>query len=439
MTDTQRFADWVRDHATAATLDPLAPLDDLEPLRAVIGNARVVAIGESAHYVREFYLLRHRLSRFLVERCGFTVYALEAPFPEAQAIDAWVQGGPGVGAEVAAAGVAFDQGRARELHDYLAWMRAHNRTAARPLRFAGTGLPASGGSPLAALEQVAAYLRRADPEALPLLEQAADLVRRYHDPAAFVALTRHTALDPTAQDALTAVLSRLLARLETTATGAAQHSQQRGREHAAALQRLRGAWYLDHFHRDLAGRGIAGEHPHAFHDAVMAESVLRLLEEGPPETRIVVAAHNIHIQRTPVARDGASDLFPQGFRLAHALGADYVAIAATSHGGRAARMQMDPAQPLGFVVQDRPLPPLVAGSIEAAFASAAPVTIADLRAARPGVHDAESYQRLRMEDYFMDLPVFDAFDAVASLPGARCAEHVAAGAAGQDLAPAHTR
>jgi erythromycin esterase len=96
MTDKKSFADWARDYATAAdSLDPRAPLDDLEPLREVIGDARVVAIGESAHYVREFYLLRHRLLRFLAERLGFTVYALEAPFTEAHAIDAWVQGGPG--------------------------------------------------------------------------------------------------------------------------------------------------------------------------------------------------------------------------------------------------------------------------------------------------------------------------------------------------------
>ncbi|MGH2599384.1 MAG: erythromycin esterase family protein, partial [Dehalococcoidia bacterium] len=84
MTDKMSFADWARDHAiAAASLDPRAPLDDLEPLREVIGDARVVAIGESAHYVREFYLLRHRLLRFLAERRGFAVYALEAPFTEA--------------------------------------------------------------------------------------------------------------------------------------------------------------------------------------------------------------------------------------------------------------------------------------------------------------------------------------------------------------------
>lgn len=60
------------DHAVRPlrTLDPAAPLDDLGWLDAVIGDARVVAIGESAHYNRESALLRHRLLRYLVERHG---------------------------------------------------------------------------------------------------------------------------------------------------------------------------------------------------------------------------------------------------------------------------------------------------------------------------------------------------------------------------------
>jgi erythromycin esterase len=79
----------------------------------------VVAIGESAHVVREFELLRHRLLRFLAERCGFTIYALEAPFTDAPVTDAWVQGGLGRVAEVAAGGVAIDIGRCSEMHDLL--------------------------------------------------------------------------------------------------------------------------------------------------------------------------------------------------------------------------------------------------------------------------------------------------------------------------------
>jgi erythromycin esterase len=412
MTDKKSFEDWVADNAIAAeSLDPRAPLDDLEPLREMIGGARVVAIGESAHYVREFYLLRHRLLRFLAERLGFNVYALEAPFTEARAIDAWVQGGRGTVAEVAAAGVALNQGRSREMYDLLEWMRARNRTVAAPLRFAGAGLPGSGGSPLPALEEVGAYLRRYDPDALPLLERAADLAGKYHDTATFKALFRYAELDHVMQDALTATLSRLLSRMETT--GAYQRGKQRGQEHATALRHLRGVWHMDLFHRDFAGRGISVGHPHALHDAFMAESVLRLLENGTPDTRIVVAYHNIHIQKTAVKHEGAVPLLPGGYHLAQALGDDYVAIAATSNHGRTARMHMDPEHPLGFEVRDHPLPPPASGSVEAAFAAGAPLTVADLRAAQPGIVDAGSFQRMRMEDYFMDVPVFEAFDAIA--------------------------
>ena len=423
MTGKTSFADWVANHAiTTRSLDPQAPLDDLEPLGKLLGGARVVGIGESAHYVREFYLLRHRLLRYLVERCGFTVYAPEAPFTQAHAIDAWIQGGPGTVEEVAAAGVALDLGRCREFHDQLAWMRAHNRTAARSLRVVGTDVPGSGGSPLPALEQVAGYLRGADPDALPLVEQAIELVGRYHDPATFQALGRYAALDHTAQDELTAIVSRLLARMESMAAWQASHH--RGREHATARWHLRGAWHLDHLHRDVAGRGLAVAD--ASRDAFMAESVLRLLEDGPPDLRVVVASHNIHLQKTTIAGDDAFGHFPQGYHLAQALGEDYLAIAATSNHGRTAQIQPDPAHPLGFQVNDLPLPPAADGSVEAALVTQAPLALADLRAASTAVGDAESFRRLRMEGSFTDVPVFDAFDAVAYIPHTSCTDYVTA-------------
>ncbi|WP_258081397.1 hypothetical protein [Nocardia nova] len=53
------LADWLRGHAVPLThLDPDGPLDDLEPLREIIGPARVVAIGENSHFVTEFQRMR---------------------------------------------------------------------------------------------------------------------------------------------------------------------------------------------------------------------------------------------------------------------------------------------------------------------------------------------------------------------------------------------
>jgi erythromycin esterase len=74
---------WLRNHAIPLIhLDPDAPLDDLEPLREIIGGARVVSLGENSHLITEFKQMRQRILRFLVERCGFTVLAFEYGFSE---------------------------------------------------------------------------------------------------------------------------------------------------------------------------------------------------------------------------------------------------------------------------------------------------------------------------------------------------------------------
>jgi erythromycin esterase len=38
---------------------------DLQPLKAMIGPARIVALGEATHGTREFFQLKHRLLEFL--------------------------------------------------------------------------------------------------------------------------------------------------------------------------------------------------------------------------------------------------------------------------------------------------------------------------------------------------------------------------------------
>jgi erythromycin esterase len=384
---------------SSKSLDPMAPMDDLEPLRELVADARVVALGESAHLVSEFYLLRHRLLRFLVERCGFTVLAFEAPFTEAHIIDAWVQGGSGTVEEAAARGMDHGMGDCREMHDLLTWMRE------RQVRFAG-GL---GGSSRTAFRQVMTYLREADPDALPLAERAFRLAGGERDVPSMKAAMDHARRETAVQDELTAIISRLMVRMETMSGH--QHSQGRGAAHAGALQHLRSAWYLDHGYRDIAGRGLAVGT--ACLDAFAAQSVLRLVEEGH---RVVVATHNTHIRKTVVEHEGDFGLFPQGYHLAQALGDGYVSIAATSSYGRTAAGRIAPDHPLGIETRDSPLPPLTDDCIETIFDTVTPLAIADLRSA----DHPETFQRIRTLDSFMDLPICEAYDAVAHVPRTRC-------------------
>jgi erythromycin esterase len=48
----------------------------MSPLRSVVGEARIVAMGEATHGSREFFQMKHRMLEFLAEKMGFTVFAI---------------------------------------------------------------------------------------------------------------------------------------------------------------------------------------------------------------------------------------------------------------------------------------------------------------------------------------------------------------------------
>jgi erythromycin esterase len=207
-----QLAQWLRQHATSlAGLDPAAPIDDLEPLRDIIGDARVVAVGENSHFIREFSLARHRILRFLAERCGFTVYALEFGFSEGFPVDTWV-GGAGQDDDLdLLSEVAIPWGVSHSLR----WLRQHNHTAAHPVRFTGVGIPEAGGSLLPALTPLADYVRDVDPEALPMLDTARGIAEQFAAPSGALAAPAWARLETAEQDALSAVLARLLIRFRS--------------------------------------------------------------------------------------------------------------------------------------------------------------------------------------------------------------------------------
>ncbi|MEU3271374.1 erythromycin esterase family protein [Saccharomonospora sp. NPDC006951] len=405
---------WIRDNGIRFTeLDLDAPLDDLDSLTGIVGDARVVALGESSHHVREFYQVRHRILRFLVERHGFTVFALEAPFTEGRVLDEWIHGGAGGEGDVeriATEGIAMSLGDVPELHEVLVWMRSRNEDHdGAGLRCVGTDLPGSLGSPLPALRRIAGYIEAHVPDATGGLARAIALAERFHAPSAVYAgeLATYPAMEESDRNELTAVLSELVARLERAADG--RCAEGRSAEHSVVAHHLRGAWLLDQLHRSMLTDGI--ESASTFRDLYLAESVLRLLE-ADPQARVVLAAHNWHIQKTTELHEG-SPLFPSGFHLAAALGEDYRAIGLTARNGRTGVANGAALEGSGeFLFREAPLPPPEDTAIESAFPGDATWTIADLRAVPAAVAGPGTYPRTRMADYFLDQPALSAFDAL---------------------------
>jgi erythromycin esterase len=84
-------AEWVRSTAIRLqTVEAGHGFADLQPLKRVVGNARIVSLGEATHGTREFFQLKHRLLEFLATEMGFTIFSIEANLPEAYRLNDYV-------------------------------------------------------------------------------------------------------------------------------------------------------------------------------------------------------------------------------------------------------------------------------------------------------------------------------------------------------------
>jgi len=65
---------------------------NLDGLLKRIGDSRLVLLGEASHGTAEFYDMRARITRELIEKKGFNIVALEADWPDATSIDFFIRG-----------------------------------------------------------------------------------------------------------------------------------------------------------------------------------------------------------------------------------------------------------------------------------------------------------------------------------------------------------
>ncbi len=74
-----------------AAAHPLTTDHDHERILAGIGDASLVLIGEATHGTHDFYSLRARITRALIEERGFSAVAIEGDWPDAYRVNRYVQ------------------------------------------------------------------------------------------------------------------------------------------------------------------------------------------------------------------------------------------------------------------------------------------------------------------------------------------------------------
>lgn len=101
-------------------------------------NVSVLAIGEAVHGSREFQKMKLSVLREMVEKQGYTAFALEADYSECADINRYLQSGEGKPEELVQK-FSFPIYHTKEMAELLGWIQDWNRTAPeeKKVRFYG--------------------------------------------------------------------------------------------------------------------------------------------------------------------------------------------------------------------------------------------------------------------------------------------------------------
>jgi erythromycin esterase-like protein len=163
--------DWIAGHAIRLTTPEAGHgFEDMQPLKQVVGNARIVALGEATHGTREFFQLKHRMVEFLASQMGFTIFAIEANMPEAYKLNEYVLHGTGDPVALIK-GMYFWTWDTQEVLAMVKWMRELNASGKGQIQFTGFDMQ----TPTVAAKIVGDFIAAHDPDYSATLQKATRL------------------------------------------------------------------------------------------------------------------------------------------------------------------------------------------------------------------------------------------------------------------------
>jgi len=172
--DNQPVVEWIGAHAVRLqTPEAGHGFADMQPLKKLIGEARIVSLGEATHGTREFFQLKHRILEFLATEMGFTIFSIEANMPEAYRLNGFVLTGRGDPAKLIK-GMYFWTWDTQEVLDMVLWMREFNKSGKGRVQFTGFDMQ----TPTVAARMVGDFIAASDPDYGTSVRQAIALAEK---------------------------------------------------------------------------------------------------------------------------------------------------------------------------------------------------------------------------------------------------------------------
>ena len=280
---TEAQQNWLKENVISFnTAEPTGDNSDLEKLKAVIGNARIVSLGEGTHGTSEFFKMKHRITKFLAEEMGFTVFAIEANMPEARKVNEYILTGKG-DPKKALAGLYFWTWNTQEVLDMIEWMRQFNASGKGRIEFRGFDMQ----TPTVAMDNVRGFIEKAEPSYSDSLNQIFSKIKEYN-----AELMKTQSRSGILYEPVYNLANQVFVHLRNHRTDYLKIIPEVEVDFAIQDSRV----ILQSAQMFIQGK--------ATRDQSMAENVEWMLDHTPSNTKIVLWAHNGHVCRCDYSMGG---------------------------------------------------------------------------------------------------------------------------------------
>lgn len=258
---------------------------DLQPLKQMLQDVKVVGLGEPTHGTREIFQLKHRLVEFLVTEMHFTTFAMEVSFAACQPINEYILYGKGDRATVLT-GTGYVAWDTEEVSDLLDWLRSYNQSVPDEKKVTFSGVDITRND--IGREAVLGYLRTVAPDWLAATETL------------FAALAGEEAkwllrVDDASKQTLVQLLPQVQAvidHLTANKDGFVGRSSLRAFDQAVQYTRVMKQFIIENANDLLPPSHYTGTDARSI---CMAENLIALADQARPDAKYIIWAANFHI------------------------------------------------------------------------------------------------------------------------------------------------
>lgn len=279
-------------------VEPFADIEtaNLDPLLDRIGDARVVLMGEATHGTKEFYEMRSRITKKLIEEKGFNFIAIEGDWPDAARLDNYVRHVDCPVSEwTAFARFPIWMWRNKSVRKFVDWLHEYNKNIVSKSRVAFYGLDLY--SLYISIDAVLKYLDDIDPKAASIARERYGCLSPWQkDPATYGRAATSGIYQSCEQEVIDMLVDILRKRQDYT--------EYDGERFLDTVQNARLVTNAERYYRVMY---YGSRESWNLRDSHMFETLERLLNFHKAKSKAIVWAHNSH-----VGDASATEMFRRG-------------------------------------------------------------------------------------------------------------------------------